>query len=83
MKKRKRLWLQQYNEVINCTAEKQFTSGVFIGKFLKLYEPEWKHLLERYEMKGLKKSKNIHAYISRVHWWEKIAATLFMLFVMT
>ena len=83
MKKRKRLWLQQYNEVINCTEEKQFTSGVFIGKFLKLYEPEWKHLLERYEMEGLKKSKNIHASTSRVHWWEKIAATLFMLFVMT
>lgn len=108
MKKSKNDWIIQFRITLDDINENQFSSHDFIGKFGKLYELEWKRLLELHEidakkkvnayiahllslyaqelhvrkMKGLKPSKNIHASTSRVHWWEKIATTLIILFVM-
>lgn len=107
MRKRKSDWIKQFREILKSIDKQQFSSLDFIGRFRKLYEQEWKQLLERYEidanrkvnayiarmlssyakdvpvqkMKELKLSKNIHASMSKVHWWKKV--TVLLLFFMT
>lgn len=63
MKKSKDLWLHQFREVLNSINDEQFTSYDFIGKFCKLYESEWKELLNRHAVKAKQK---VNAYIARM-----------------
>ena len=41
--------------------------NAYVARMLSIYVKD----LPIRKMKGLKKSKNIHASSSRVHWWEK------------
>ena len=63
MKKSKDLWLHQFCKVLNSINDEQFTSYDFIGKFCKLYESEWKELLNRHAVKAKQK---VNAYIARM-----------------
>ena len=63
MRKSKKEWVDQFREVIREIKENSFSSHDFIGKFCKMYEPEWKQLLERYETGA---NQKVNAYIARM-----------------
>ena len=107
MEKSKKLWVNQFNEIINIIEGNRFSSHDFIGKFCCRFEPEWKQMLARYETNATQKvnaylarmlslyekdlpiqketmpenSKNMHASLSRVHWWKKLTIVFFLFFM--
>ncbi|MBR6169389.1 MAG: hypothetical protein IKQ51_01605 [Bacteroidaceae bacterium] len=63
MKKSKEEWVGQFHEILKSIDKQHFSSHDFIGKFCKMYETEWKQLLERHKTDA---NQKVNAYIARM-----------------
>lgn len=61
--KQKALRITQFQATINDIEQSEFSSHDFLGRFRKLYENEWKSMLQRYRSSA---NQKVNAYLSRL-----------------